>query len=213
MTNIRHRPDDDLLLAYSAGTLRGPEATVVAAHLAFSDASRATVRTLEAVGGALLDALPATPLDADALRRMMSRIDADGGEVRPPAPLNDMPELPEPLRRLPLGPWRRVGTGVRVRRVETPRDGDCRLILVEAAPGRRLPEHGHAGVELTCILAGAYATEEGRFGPGDFEAADEDVSHQPVVVSSEPCLCLIALDGEIRLPGLVGRLMQPFVRL
>ncbi len=32
-------------------------------------------------------------------------------------------------------------------------------------------------------------------------------------VSGPPCLCAVALDGQIQLDGWLGRLMQPFVRL
>ena len=52
-----------------------------------------------------------------------------------------------------------------------------------------------------------------RIGPGDFEEADGEVHHRPRTVSSEPCLCVVALDGQIRLDGWIGALLQPFVRL
>ena len=52
-----------------------------------------------------------------------------------------------------------------------------------------------------------------RIETGDFEEADPNVTHQPRVVSSEPCLCVAALDGQIVLPGRLGRLLAPFVKL
>jgi len=210
---VQHLPSDETLLAYAAGTLRTPEAVVVATHLAFCPASRTWVRTLQDVGGALIDDLPAEDLSADSLSRMMARIDADGGEAVAVPPLNDMPELPEPLRRLPLGAWRWLGPGVRMRAVDVPKDDACRVILFKIDPGRQMPQHSHAGVELTCVLAGSYSDASGRFGPGDFEEADEQTNHQPVVDSDEPCICVVALDGQIRLQGMLGRLIQPFVRL
>ena len=124
-----------------------------------------------------------------------------------------MPELPEPLRRYALGPWRWIGPGIRARDVHAPRDGACRVILLKIDPGRETPRHTHGGVELTCVLSGAYATETERFDVGDLEEADHDVLHQPRVVSDIPCLCVVALDGEIQLDGWLGRLMQPLVRL
>lgn len=209
----RHAPSDERLLAYAAGTLRAPEAVVVAAHLAMRPDSDAWVRRLQDVGGALLDDVEPVALSPDALDRALARVEVDGGEVEAPAPLNDMPELPEPLRRYGLGPWRNLGGGVRVRDVHAPRDGACRVILLEIQPGRSTPKHSHEGCELTCVISGAYATEAERFGPGDFEEADHDTLHQPKVVSAEPCLCVASLEGEIQLPGLLGRLLQPFVKL
>ncbi len=211
--NPHRNPSEERLLAYAAGTLSPPEAVVVAAHLALRPANDAWVRQLQAVGGEFLEEAAPIALSDDALARAMARIETDAGEAVVQPPLNDMPELPEPLRRYSLGPWRRIGPGMRVRDVHAPRDGACRVILLKIDPGRETPRHTHGGVELTCVLSGAYATETERFDVGDLEEADNDVLHQPRVVSDTPCLCVVALDGEIQLDGWLGRLMQPFVRL
>lgn len=211
--NAHRNPSEERLLAYAAGTLSPPEAVVVAAHLALRPTNDAWVRQLQAVGGEFLnDAAPAS-LSNDALAQAMARIETDAGESRAPAPLNDMPELPEPLRRYALGPWRWIGPGIRARDVHAPRDGDCRVILLKIDSGRETPRHTHCGVELTCVLSGAYAVSDQRYDVGDLEEADGDTLHQPRVVSDEPCLCVVALDGEIQFDGWLGRLMQPFVRL
>jgi putative transcriptional regulator len=209
----QRNPSEERLLAYAAGTLSPPEAVVIAAHLAMRPANDAWVRDLQAVGGEFLDAATPSALSQDALAVAMARIETDAGSVKALPPLNDMPELPEPLRRYALSPWRWVGPGVRVRDVHAPRDGDCRVILLKIESGRETPKHTHGGVELTCVISGAYATETERFDVGDFEEADPDVLHQPRVVSDEACLCVVALDGQIKLDGWIGKLIQPFVRL
>ena len=209
----QRNPSEERLLAYAAGTLSPPEAVVIAAHLAMRPANDAWVRDLQAVGGEFLDAATPSALSQDALAVAMARIETDAGEVKALPPLNDMPELPEPLRRYALSPWRWVGPGVRVRDVHAPRDGDCRVILLKIESGRETPKHTHGGIELTCVISGAYATETERFDVGDFEEADPDVLHQPRVVSDEACLCVVALDGQIKLDGWIGKLIQPFVRL
>lgn len=206
-------PSEDRLLAYAAGNLSPPEAVVVATHLALRPANDAWVRRLQAVGGELLEEASPVPLTNDALAHALAKIETDAGEAAIQPQPNDMPELPEPLRRYALGPWRWVGPGMRARDVHAPRDGACRVILLKIDPGRETPRHTHGGVELTCVLSGAYATETERFDVGDLEEADPEVLHQPRVVSETPCLCVVALDGEIRLEGWLGRLMQPFVRL
>ncbi len=213
MSTITFKPSEDTLLAYAAGTLRAPEAAVVAAHLALCPESAGFVEHLQRLGGHLLERLPETALSGDAMARMMARIDADGGESEAEPRLNDMAELPEPLRRYELGPWRWLGPGTRVRSVGVPKAGESRVLLFKIDPGRRMPQHSHNGVELTCVLSGSYSDEAGRFGPGDFEEADEATDHRPMVDSDVPCICIVALDGQIRLSGMVGRLMQPFVRL
>ena len=212
MNPVRN-PSEERLLAYAAGTLSPPEAVVLAAHLALRPANNAWVRRLQALGGEFLEEAQPSALSQGALARAMARIETDAGEVRTTPPLNDMPELPEPLRNYALGPWRWIGPGIRARDVHAPRDGDCRVILLKIDPGRETPRHTHGGVELTCVLSGAYATETTRFDVGDLEDADEEVLHRPRVVSDEPCLCVVALDGQIQPDGWLGRLIRPFIRL
>ena len=208
----RLQPSEERLLAYAAGTLSPPESVVVATHLALRPETARWVDALPAVGGEVLESLEPAAVADDLLARTLASLSAPEESVRP-EPANDMSELPEPLRRYELGPWRWIGPDMHVRDVLAPRDGDCRVILLRIGSGRTTPVHTHAGVELTCVISGAYETDEARFGPGDFEEADGEVHHRPRTVSAEPCLCVVALDGQIRLDGWIGRLLQPLVRL
>ncbi len=212
--SARRQPSEERLLAFAAGTLSAPESVVVATHLALRPQTRAWAELGQAVGGAILDDLAPSPLEASALDDVLGRLDAPvPAPVAASRPGMRDPDLPAPLRGFDLGPWRWLGPGVHVRDVLGPRDGDCRVILLRIAPGQSTPRHTHGGVELTCVITGAYATEDGVFERGDFEEADAAVTHQPRVVSAEPCLCVAALDGQIVLPGRLGRLLAPFVRL
>jgi putative transcriptional regulator len=74
-------------------------------------------------------------------------------------------------------------------------------------------EHAHTGLEMTCVLAGAFRREGERYGPGDFDFGDGDIRHEPRIEEGDDCVSLVALQGELRWRGLLGRLIQPFVRL
>ncbi|WP_292042871.1 MULTISPECIES: ChrR family anti-sigma-E factor [unclassified Brevundimonas] len=211
--NTQHNVSEARMLAYAAGALSAPEAVVMATHLALRPQLKPWLNQLQKLGGIMLEDTPAEAMREDALATALSRIETDAGEAAQPLPLNDMPELPEPLRHYELGPWRWAGPGIKVRNVNAPRDGKCRVILLKIEPGQKTPRHTHGGVELTCVLSGAYATETERFDVGDLEEADHEVLHQPRVVSDEPCLCVVALDGEIQLDGWLGPILQPFVKL
>ena len=211
--NIQHNVSEERMLAYAAGVLSAPESVVVATHLALRPQQKTWLNQLQKLGGVMLEDTPVEAMREDALATALSRIETDAGEAAQPLPLNDMPELPEPLRHYELGPWRWAGPGIKVRNVHAPRDGKCRVILLKIEPGQKTPRHTHGGVELTCVLSGAYATETERFDVGDLEEADHEVLHQPRVVSDEPCLCVVALDGEIQLNGWLGPILQPFVKL
>ena len=72
-----------------------------------------------------------------------------------------------------------------------------------------MPEHGHNGTEMTLVLSGAYRDKLGRFGPGDIADLDEKQEHRPVVEPREPCVCLVATEGQTRLKSMIGRALQP----
>jgi putative transcriptional regulator len=125
----------------------------------------------------------------------------------------DIPGLPAFVRRHRLGEWRWVGPGVHQRAILMPPDSPTRVFLLKAVGGTKLPQHSHSKLEMTCILAGGFSREGGHYGPGDFDFGDEDIGHTPVVDPGEDCICLVAMQGGLRLSGLLGRLLQPFVRL
>ena len=72
-----HRPSEETLAAFAAGTLDEGLALVVAAHLEVSPESRRDLIEIEAVNGALLDMIEPEAMDADGetlLRGLPTRI-------------------------------------------------------------------------------------------------------------------------------------------
>jgi putative transcriptional regulator len=125
----------------------------------------------------------------------------------------DAPEaLPRFVRTYEFGPWRRITPGVATQPIHLPELSRTRVFLLKAAPGVKLIEHTHTGLEMTCVLSGAFRHEGGRYGPGDFDLGDSGVQHEPRTEGSEDCVSLVAMEGELRLRGLIGRLIQPFIR-
>jgi len=144
----------------------------------------------------------------------MGRLDAAPKPATPQArPAHDMSGLPACLAPYALGRRRWIGPGLEVRPILLPQAGGARLLLLKGAPGARLPQHSHSGEEFAAVLTGAFTHDGGRFGPGDFEEADESVEHRPVVTPDAACICLIAIEGRVRMSGVVGALLNPFVRI
>ena len=138
----------------------------------------------------------------------------------PPVIPDDLPvrdradgDLPAPLSHYALGPWRWIGRGVQWRTVDVASDDAVRVFMLKAAPGTKLPRHRHTGTEWTCVFEGAFRHDLGRYGAGDFDEADDTVEHDPVVEDGMPCICLVAMQGTIKLQGALGRLIQPFLRI
>lgn len=194
---ISHHPTEPTLMAYATGRLPEALAIVTAAHLCQCPACRLAVATLEATGGALLDELDPVPLAGDALDRLLEQ--ADEPAIGMPPVLS--PELPAPLNRMAWGRWWPIGVGAKYRPLRT--NGAAWGGLVLAQPGRSLPRHGHAGLELTCILSGSFADGGGVYQAGDLSEPAADHDEPPLVIGTESCLCVIASEG-IRLRGLLG---------
>lgn len=208
--NARHLASDETLAGFAAGRLDEGMSLVVAAHLEINAASAKALREIEAVGGGVLaqgEAVPMLTSPEDALARLDH--EAEGALV-PARPIEI--GLPRILQPYDLGRWHPIGRGVAMRRVHVP-GAQARVFMLRAAPGTWLPEHRHTGNEWTTILAGAYEHEYGRFGRGDFDEANENHEHHPHVDPVEGCTCIVALTGEVKFRGWLGRLLQPLVRL
>jgi putative transcriptional regulator len=216
MHNVKHHLTDSLLMAYSAGTL--PEAfnLIVAAHVSMCDECRARLASFDSVGGALLNEAEAAALSENSFAETM-RLITSGAMPLPAAPKPAKPSiLPAPVRDYVGGDldavkWQPIGMGVKQSILPTSRDASIRLLYIPA--GTAVPDHGHRGLELTLVLQGAFVDETDRFGPGDIEIADEDLTHTPIADIGEDCICLAATDAPLRFNKLIPRIAQPFFRI
>ena len=214
--HIHNHPDPANLVSYAAGTLHEALSAAVACHLAMCPDCARQLHLLEAVGGMLLRqasdagrltapsvAYPGTPGTDDGAGRPVARTPAS---ERLPAPLYKRYGL-----RLETVSWRWLGPGVMTYRLPLSRatDGDLRLLKIQ--PGRRMPEHGHGGSEMTVVIEGAYSDATGVYRRGDIQDADGDLEHQPVVLDGEVCVCLVASEQPARFKGMVSRLLQPVI--
>ncbi|QDP24955.1 ChrR family anti-sigma-E factor [Bradyrhizobium cosmicum] len=213
---ISHHPPDELLADFATGRLDEADHLVVAVHVAQCPACRRFAGAMEHLAGAALEETAPVAMKADAFGAIMAKLDepqpAPRADVPPPSALPDE-DLSEILRRCRFGKQRRVAPGLKLQPIILPSAKQSRAFLLWSAPGARMLQHSHSGTELTCVLKGSFSHEAGRYGPGDFDFGDGDVDHQPVVGPEEPCLCLVAMTGDLELHGLLGRLISPFVRL
>jgi putative transcriptional regulator len=119
------------------------------------------------------------------------------------------PALPAPLNRTQLGRSWPIGPGLRWRPLIA--QGGAWGGLLLAQPKRRLPSHGHAGLELTCVISGAFRDGSGIYGAGDLSEPEADHDDPPVVHGDEPCLCVIATEG-MRFRGALGWAQRVLLR-
>jgi putative transcriptional regulator len=215
----QHHPDEEILCDHAMGRLTRGQGLVIEAHLAHCPLCRADVDGMEAVGGALLESLPEAQMDVDAFAKVMARVDAPEPPVAEPQPpkrvLADLQgvDVPAVLGAAPVGRKRWLAPGVWMRPVLSEQGGQSHTYLLRGAPGMQLITHGHTGREFTTVLKGAYSEATGRYGAGDFQFADQALDHGPFAEPGEECICLISAEGPMAMHGLIGKLMQPFIRL
>jgi putative transcriptional regulator len=104
--------------------------------------------------------------------------------------------------------WRWLGPDMRWSRVTVPGDKSARLFLLRIGAGRALPAHTHSVNELTQVLYGSFHDGRALFGPGDFDEADDNIHHQPVVEAGGECICLAAVSGRLVFKSAVARVMS-----
>lgn len=221
--NIKHHLDEATLVSYAAGSMSQAMALVVASHISMCAACRERVHDSEAIGGMLLDSLDAAQIRDDALAQVLACLDdepafdterVDTSFVKNRQPTASHSDIPRPLddyigSSLDNVEWKRIVPGVHYHDLpcKTERGGASRLLRI--APGKAMLPHTHDGNELTLILRGSYTDEIGRFTVGDIADLDSEIQHQPLVDSSEDCICLIATDAPLKFSTLLGKIVQP----
>jgi putative transcriptional regulator len=212
---IRHHPEPTQLLDYAAGSQVEPIALVIASHLVYCAKCRAEVQRLEAVGGAMMQALAPAAVADDALERTLARMvqPATAPEPEPAFDAETLRIVPPPLRPY-LGrslselAWRRRTWSLEEARL------DCRIpgylvSLVRLPRKAGFPRHSHLGREYTLVLSGSYIDSHGRYEVGDLEYADADLEHR--LHTDDGCVCLVVLDAGVQFKGLFGAMANRFV--
>lgn len=214
--NERHHPSESWLLDFAMGHLPELFEAVIRAHVGVCPQCRDVVRFAERLGGNLLCVIPGadTTLDAKAICERHEQEVAHAGAIsraEDVALTGDIEQLVSTYLNSTLEalPWKRIGGGLRICRLAE-RNG-TRMWMLRGQPGTVLPEHTHAGSELTLVLKGAYFCGSDIYRAGDIEDADESTEHQPVITRGDECICLAVTEGSLRFRGWLPRVVQPFV--
>jgi putative transcriptional regulator len=216
---IRHHPPFDLIVDYATGVAGEGTALAVAAHASLCSACGTQIRNIEAIGGALLDDIEPEAVSDDLLAKLMNRLDEEVPPASTPAVADaetreviPRPLLPYVGTSLDKLRWRSIGRLFQEARLPLA-SKNVKASLMKLRPGSLMPRHTHRGQELTLVLAGGYRDGDEQFLRGDFCIRTPSDVHQPVVDDDGPCLCLAVLDAPLKLTGVVGRLVNPFLRI
>ena len=214
---ISHHPDDELLLAAAAGTLDAGATIVVGAHIEGCARCRASVHAFESVGGAMLESIEPALMAPEALARTLEAIGTQPvvrRSHRKPRPRPDLPSgvaWPRSLAGCDVSRWHWMAPGMRWSRVTVPDAEAANVFLLRIGAGKALANHSHSGVELTHVMCGSFHDGRALFSAGDFDVADGNVRHQPVLEASGECICLASVDGRLVFDNPVARLIGSLV--
>lgn len=210
----QHHPSKDLLTEFSAGTLDTAQAVAISAHLHYCHKCRQTVQEMEQLGGAMLEELSPQALPETSFDDLMDAIDRKDQSITANTEALDH-TLPRAIMRMindaPLK-WRKVTNSLKTATL-TAGQNQYEVSLQKIQAGGTVPKHDHRGMEITVVLKGSFSDQHGIYQEGDFLIKQPGDVHQPVSAHHQDCLCLSIQAAPVRLMGLFGKLMNPFIRL
>jgi putative transcriptional regulator len=193
MDKSTNHPYDELLAAYSAGSLPLSQALCISAHLEHCSSCGQKLQQLNHVGSELMQQLKPSKV-SDELKTRVPRclhqfVDTNYDDLN----------------------WKRISADIQS--VELCRDSNgAKVELLKIKPGGSATTHTHMGDEYTVILEGSFSDESGLYGQGDFLVKDENDQHTPVATQDRECICLAVTEGPIQFTGFLHRLLNPFIR-
>jgi putative transcriptional regulator len=170
----------------------------------------------DALAGAALESETPAAVCDDALARVLARIDAGEGAIRPRKSVRldpDVIRLPKALQASVreaerVRGWSGPLPGIRSLALDLPGSVKAEILRIEA--GASTPRHTHGGREYTLCLLGGFSDGRGSYGPGDIATADDSVEHQPRADADGPCYVLAITDADLRFSGVLGAAQRLF---
>lgn len=222
---ITSHPSSAVLLDHVTGSLGFAHRCVLATHLRRCSTCQDTVLFLERVGSQLISAMEPVEPPPDLLDKCLTSVAQESSSrgkrkksrhqlelahelagIASPPSLDDL--KPGRLRWLAPGLWHRTLW----------HDEYSTLHFIRVKPGVSLPGHRHRGLELTCVLSGAYHDGNGKlYAAGDVSEEDDDDEDNPrhdedhlvMAELSQDCVCVMATTGRLLFNGWMARLLQP----
>ena len=108
--------------------------------------------------------------------------------------LTDIATIP---LRLDEFSWEVLSPGVELSPLCQDAAGNTKLGLLRYAPGAKVPEHLHTGMEYIHVLAGAQQDERGTYRTGTLLVSFPGSRHS-IIASAEGCVVLAVWETPVR---------------
>lgn len=213
----KHHPSQNQLIGFASGALPIHYATAISSHLSFCTRCKADAKKLESLGGASLENVQKSEINADLKSKVLNMLDNDIPPKSSPFTENRtiVNSLPGALRKLvPEGldnlDWRWTGPGIHSFKLDSIPNGS-QLSLLRIQPGKPIAHHTHKGNEITLLLEGSLSDEYGVYQKGDYILMDEQHKHRPVASNDEACICLTVVDHPLHFTGFLMGMLNPII--
>ncbi|KZY74524.1 hypothetical protein A3742_00105 [Oleiphilus sp. HI0071] len=212
-----YHPNDELLMSFAAGQLPDALGLMIACHLESCTACRESVHKYESLGGDILEQCTEESVSPDLLEKTLALLDSNEPEQTfERTSYERLKNIPRPLRRFIKSDydsldWSGFSKNIRevVLNIE---DGRYTTKLYRIKAGQELPEHTHEGREFTLVMSGSFSDRTCDYSEGDFILADQSTTHQPRASMDQDCICLAVMDAPLKMTGIFGRMLNPFLR-
>lgn len=214
---VNYHPADELLMRYAAGQLSDALGVMLSCHIEACPKCAAKVKAYEALGGDLLKQCEAEPPSENLLEEILMKLSSNDEEIQEEVvESKELLSIPRPLRRFVDKPYDELewqGMTRSIREFDIPIDDDQYTAkFYRIAAGKKLPEHTHKGNEYVMVMQGSFSDRTCDYKRGDFIFSDNQVIHQPEASMDEDCICFAVMDAPLKMTGLLGRMINPFLR-
>lgn len=228
---IKFHPDQNILIEYASGALDTAVAIGVKTHISFCPKCRNEVNRLRQLGGAYLEEQKAPESSdihdekanfASLMEKIKLHESAVGRHIEPVQEsaqhsgdyhVEHLPKIVQKLIHSQVGvDWKSVSPSLKQARLKTGQS-KYEVCLHKIRKGGAVAKHDHKGLEVTVVLEGAFSDEKGTYRKGDFVLREPGELHRPTATRDQDCLCLSMVSAPVKLSGLLGTVLNPFLRI
>lgn len=213
---IKFHPSRAMLNDHLAGKLPMSLTVAVSAHIEMCEQCKLQVKELESLQskqlwqmednqpadfGDMLHSIFAVQPETQLAMRVKPTLEIKVAAINYQLPLAF--SLFTPLK------WTGLGRLNRARIIDN--ENEVRASLLHIDKGGSIPMHQHKGYELTLLLDGSFADENGTYHKGDFIYLQSDHEHAPF--SENGCICYVVQNGPVHFVSGVSKVLNPLVKL